>query len=280
LNLQAEEITIDYNGLKLNANLEKAGDNWRDGPVILMTHGTLGHNRMEIMATLQELFTEREISSLAINLSYGLSARESSTYDCATPHDHKHTDALDEIGEWLRWLSNQGVKSVVLLGHSRGGNQTAWFSAERDGDIVSKVILIAPSVWDEKKQTQGYLTRYNKPLAPVLNRATRLVDARQGEQQISPVDFIYCADTTATARAFVSYYQSEPRMDTPTLIKGITKPLLVIAGSEDSVVEGLIEAMEGMAQENLQFEVIDGADHMFRDLYAEEVADMVTESLP
>ena len=50
-------------------------------------------------------------------------------YDCATPHTHRHADAVEEIGAWLGWLQSQGVAKVALLGHSRGGNQTARFAA-------------------------------------------------------------------------------------------------------------------------------------------------------
>ena len=275
--LQAEEIKLDHNGLKVSANLEKVGDNWSAGPVVLMTHGTLAHNRMEIMATLQELFAEREISTLAINLSLGLSDRKG-MYDCAVPHTHKHTDALDEIGLWLGWLKKQGVKSVVLLGHSRGGNQTAWFAAERDEAAISKVVLVAPQIWSEEKNSKGYKKSYNTELAPVLEKAQKLVDSGKGDTPLKPVDFIYCAQTSATARAFVSYYETEPRMDTPALLKHIAKPVLVFAGSEDTVVKGLAEEMEKESERSsVSYEMIDGADHFFLDLYAEELADMAAE---
>ena len=69
----AEKVTLEHDGLTLNASLEKSG-NWPEGPLVLMTHGTLAHSGMEIMATLQELFAENDISSLAINLSLGISA--------------------------------------------------------------------------------------------------------------------------------------------------------------------------------------------------------------
>ncbi len=274
--LQAEEQQLELNGLKVSANLEAASDNWQQGTVVLMTHGTLAHNRMEIMATLQEMLKERGHTSLAINLSLGLSDRKG-MYDCAVPHTHKHTDALDEIGLWLGWLKKQGVKSVVLLGHSRGGNQTAWFAAERDDAAIKKVVLIAPQVWSEEKNSKGYQKSYDKPLAPVLARAQKLVDAGKGSSLIKPVDFIYCPESSASAAAFVAYYQPDARMDTPSLVKQIAKPVLVFAGSEDQVVAGLIEKMESIEKSNVSFEVIDGADHFFLDLYAEELADMTVE---
>lgn len=104
---RADEVSLDHAGLKLNASWMPAGEDWQTGPVLLMTHGTLAHGGMEIMATLQELFADAGMSSLSITLGLGLSDRHG-MYDCATLHTHRHTDALDEIGLWLQWLKEQG----------------------------------------------------------------------------------------------------------------------------------------------------------------------------
>jgi pimeloyl-ACP methyl ester carboxylesterase len=277
--VQAEAITLEHQGLKVRANLETSGDDWKAGPVILMTHGTLAHNHMEIMETLQQVFLDRGYSSLAINLSLGLDASErEGMYDCAVTHTHKHTDAVDEIGLWLDWLKKQGVEQVVLLGHSRGGNQTARFAAAHDSAAVKGVILVAPQTWSEAHETKDYQKRYGKPLAPVLAKAEKLVAEGKGDTLLKPVDFIYCEDTAATAEAFVSYYRPDPKMDTPTVIAEIEKPVLVFAGSADKVVANLSKKMAKLeGQKGVQFEVIDGAGHFFRDLYAEDLADIAQE---
>ena len=271
----AEEITLTNQGLVLNANLETTGADWQQGPVVLMTHGTLAHGGMEIMQTLQSALQERGISSLSMTLSLGLDNRNG-MYDCATPHTHRHTDAVDEIGAWLGWLQGQGVEEVALLGHSRGGNQSARFAAEHPDAPISAVILLAPQTWSETAAVQDYDKRFGKALEPQLERA-RLLDAEgRGAEMLVPVDFIYCAETSATAAAFLSYYSPDPRMDTPSLIPEIKAPLLVVAGSEDDVVAGLVEAVQPLADgERVNLSVLEGADHFFRDLYAEEIADEV-----
>ena len=275
--LQAAEVKLRLGELTLNAQLQKAGDNWPKGPVVLITHGTLAHNGMEIVATLQALFEERGISSLAINLSLGLDDRHG-MYACKTPHRHKHTDALNEIGAWLGWLESQGVQQVVLLGHSRGGNQTAWFAAERAAPLVSGLVLIAPATWDAERQAAQYSKRFGKPLAPIREQAQQMIAQGQGNQLMEGVDFIYCQDTSATAAAFANYYALEPRLDTPQLLPKLKQPVLVFAGSEDDVVRGLEQAVAPLADgDGIRFEVIDGADHFFRDLYAEDLADISVE---
>jgi pimeloyl-ACP methyl ester carboxylesterase len=273
----ADEVSRQYKGLKITANLVKVGDNWRQGPVLLMTHGTLAHSRMEIMATLQQLFAERGYSSLAVNLSLGVSDRKG-MYDCKVPHTHRHSDALDEIGLWRDWLKAQGVDNIVLLGHSRGGNQTAWFAAERDDPSVRAVVLVAPALWSEDYAARNYQKRYGKPLAPVLARAESLVKQDKGDTLMQPVDFIYCKDAAATARAFVSYYRADPRRHTPHLLRSIDKPVLVFAGSADTVVAGLEEQMAGvLGRDNISLQTLEGADHFFRDLYAEDLADSAVD---
>ncbi len=267
----AEEVSLKYRGLTVTANLESVGDDWATKPVVLMTHGTLAHNRMEIMEALQNTFKERGYSSLAINLSLGLSERKG-MYECATPHDHLHTDAIDEIGLWFDWLKGKGVKSVVMLGHSRGGNQTAWFVTEHDNPLIRSLVLVAPQTWSSP--TGDYKKRFNKPLAPQLAKAEKLLKSGKGDEMMKEVDFIYCEKASATARAFLSYHKGDQRLDTPYLVQKIGKPVLVIAGSEDSVVPDLVEKMQPIADgKRVTLTVIDGADHFFRDLYAEEVVD-------
>ncbi len=271
----AEEVTLAHAGLTLNANLENAGGEWQKGPVVLMTHGTLAHGRMEIMQSLQSALKDRGISSLSMTLSLGLDKRQG-MYECATPHSHKHTDAVEEIGAWLGWLQSQGVAKVALLGHSRGGNQSARYAAAHPDAPVTAVILVAPQTWTEAYAAEDYQKRYGKELAPQLDRARRLDAEGKGGSLMEHVDFVYCPDSSATAAAFLSYYAPDPRMDTPHLIPEIKAPVLVIAGSEDDVVTGLVERVQPLADgKRVTLTVLDGADHFFRDLYADEIADAV-----
>ncbi len=272
----ADEVAIKTADLTLNAKLEKA-DNWPSGPVVLITHGTLSHNGSEIITALQELLQENGLSSLAINLSLGIDNRHGS-YDCAVPHKHRHQDAIDEIGQWLDWLKKQGVKNVVLLGHSRGGNQTAWFAAEHDDSVISKIVLIAPQTWSQDYAAKDYQKRYDKPLAPLLEKAQNLVQQKKGQTLLKNIGFIYCKDASASADAIVSYYAAEPRMDTPYLLPKIGKPVLVFAGSEDQIVKGLDQQLKPLAESGkIELETIDGADHFFRDLYIEDLVDRTVE---
>lgn len=271
-NAYSREVTLSHQGITLNANFI-ALDHWQQRPVLLITHGTLSHNKNELIATLQELFAENDISSLALNLSLGLDNRHKS-YDCAIPHTHQHEDAITEIDIWLHWLQQQGAKNIILTGHSRGGNQTAWYASEHDSSLVSKIILIAPQLWSPKYAREDYQKRFGKDLAPILARAQALVARHKGKFLLSPVDFIYCQNTKATAQAFVSYYHNDMRKDTLFLLPKIKKPVLLFAGTEDSVVKNLDKKFVQIPhQNNIHLKILEGADHSFRDLYVEEIVD-------
>jgi len=275
---QAEDVSLkNAAGLGLGANLELAdGKSVADG-VVMLTHGTLAHNKMEIIANLQKLLAERGVSTLAPTLSLGVDSR-TGMYDCKVPSTHKHSDAMVEIGLWLGWLKDHGAKDVVLAGHSRGGNQTAWFAARENDPVVSKVVLIAPATWDAQKAAQGFEKTHKQPLAKVYAEAEALVAAGKGAELMKGVGVLYCPGADVAADSFVDYYTEDERRHTPNLLALIKVPVLVIAGSKDTVVAGLIEAVEPMADgEKIQLAVVDEADHFFLDFYIEDAADAIAE---
>jgi pimeloyl-ACP methyl ester carboxylesterase len=275
----AEEVTLEHEGVTLNGQLELAPDKSLEDGVVLMTHGTLAHNEMEIISQLQEQFRDRGVNTLAINLSLGKDERHG-PYDCDEPHRHRHTDAVEEIGAWVAWLEEQGAQDIVLLGHSRGGNQTAWYAAEAPEPTFAAVVLLAPSTWDEGRARSAYETTHGAPLEPVLERAQEMVREGRGDEMMEGVGFLYCEQTSATAEAFVSYYEPDVRFDSPRLLPHIEAPTLVIAGSADTITPDLPERMDLTAKEEIEhveLVVIDGADHFFRDLYVDDVVDAVLE---
>lgn len=275
---QAEEVTLSHQkGLMLNANLEFAtGKNFSDG-VILITHGGLAHRDMEIITYLQKLLKERGYNTLAINLSLGLTNRHG-MYDCAVTQRHTNNDAADEIGAWVDWLKQQGATRVVLLGHSRGGAQTALYAARPGNALVKAVVLIAPATRDNTSAT-AYLNNFKQPLAPLLEKAQKLHRSGKGSTVLGQIGLLNCVNTSATADTFISYYaqdQQDSRLDTPALLPKIEQPILVVVAGNDTVVIGLDKKVAPLADgRHIQMRVIEGADHTFRDLFTDDAVDTI-----
>ncbi len=276
LPVQAQEIKERFNDLTVNAKLVLAEGKTLKDEVVLLTHGTLTHNGRETYQSIQTLLAENGISSLAPNLSLNINDRHGE-YDCNQLHTHQHEDAMLEIDFWVKWLQSQGTTNLTLMGHSRGGNQTAWYSVEQDSDIIKKVVLIAPQTWSHAAEQADYKKRYGTDIAPLLNRASEWVKQGKGHKKLENIDFIYCKDTQVSAQAFVSYYGNEPRMDTPTLLEQAVKPTLVIIGSADQVVADLTAKMKKVNNKQVSSYIIEDSDHFFLDLFAEELVEVVVE---
>jgi dienelactone hydrolase len=251
----ASEVAIEHSGLTLNGNLELSGDGDMSDGIVLILHGTLGHNGMEIISTLQEVLIENERNSLAVNLSLNVDDRHG-FFPCDSQHSHKMDDASDELSAWVSWLASEGANDIVILGHSRGGNQVARFIVDRQPDLRA-AILIAPSVAAEN-------TDVGNEEAIALATTSEWMEG---------VEFLHCSDTTVSGSSYLSYYGPVNRIDTPALLKEIEIPVMVFSGSEDTVVPDLALRMKTSNQENVAFEEIDGAGHFFRDLYLYDVVD-------
>lgn len=272
--VHAKEVTLKHKGLTLNADLAVAANkNLSDG-VILLTHGGLAHRDMDSLVYLRGLLSERGYNVLAINLSLGIDNRHG-MYDCQTTHRHRNEDILEEVSAWMQWLKGQGAKQVVLLGHSRGGGQTALYAAEGDSTLVSKVVLLAP-VMRASTSPEEYQKRFSQTLAPVLAKAEKLVAEGKGDNILKGVGLMNCRDTSATAASFVSYYGATARTDTPSLLPNIKVPTLVVVAGEDDVVVGLDKVIAPQVDgKRVSMKIIDGADHFIRDLFADDAVDSI-----
>ncbi|MQX37835.1 alpha/beta hydrolase [Roseospira navarrensis] len=268
----AEEVTLAHDGLTLTADHRVPPEADAIGPTVLITHGTLAHNKMEIIESLQDALAERNINSLAINLSLGVDNRHGS-FDCTRPHRHKHTDALAEIDAWVDWLEDQGVKAITLAGHSRGGNQVAWYAAESDDPGIKGVVLIAPALWDAEAFAAQYEEVTGMPLADLLAKA----EGMNPDEMMTLDRFLYCNDAEVAAGTVLDYYADDQRRNTPSLLSDIEVPTVVVIGTADDVVPGLMGEMNGVEGENVSLKVVHGATHYFRDLYVEDVVDAVTQ---
>jgi pimeloyl-ACP methyl ester carboxylesterase len=271
-----QEVTTIHGGLTLDGVLNVPERHRLSDGVVLMTHGTFAHNRMRLMTDLQHLLGARGLSTLAITLSLGVDRRRG-MYECARPHHHLHTDSLDEIGAWLEWLRDAGAENITLLGHSRGGNQTAWFTSERlsGNDDIKAVVLMAPMTWSGAEAHEFYQEHHGIDIRPVIEQAKSM----DGDQMLEDVPFLFCPATTAAARSYLSYHGDEPRLDTPSLMAGIRRPLLVVSAENDEIMDDLPTRTEEVARAGLELVVIPDADHFFKGPFAVQAADAVADFL-
>lgn len=274
----AQEVTLQHQGLTLNAELTLAPAKTVSDGVILMTHGALAHRDMDSLVYLRKLLKERGYNTLAINLSLGINNRHG-MLDCHLTQRHRNDDAVTEIGLWLNWLGKHGARQVILLGHSRGGAQTALYAAEHHSSLVRAVVLLAPAI-KENTDANAYQQRYHQSLSPLLQQARQLVRAGRGTAVLNHIGFLTCPDTAVTADAFLSYYGQSRRVDAPSLIPGIRVPTLIVVAGDDHIVVGLDNKVAPLLDgKRVRMSVVAGADHQFRDLYADDAVEAIVAFL-
>ncbi len=140
----AEQVSLDYLGLEISANLEMAaGKSLKSDGAVILVHDTLGHDRMELMAALQDGLRDLGVNSLAITLGLGMDKRHG-MFDCAMEQDHRHEDALEEIAAWVQWLKEKGAAIITVAGHGRGANQVALYAINRIDKAVKRAVLLSP----------------------------------------------------------------------------------------------------------------------------------------
>ncbi len=269
----ARTVTVAHAGRTLVAELELAGGRTLADGAILMVHGTMAHRGADPMRHLRRLLRDRGHSTLSINLSLGRDRREG-MFDCAWPNTHRAEDALAEIGVWLDWLRREGARRVTLLGFSRGGQQAAWFAAQRPPGALEAVVLLAPIVAGDL--AGRYAARFGAAIEPLVARARALQSAGEGGGHLRGVGFLNCERTDVSADAFLSYYAPRPESELAVTLPRVAAPVLVVVAGGDEIVRDLDQRIAPLADgKRVRMTVIPGSDHFFRDLYGEDAADAV-----
>ena len=274
-----QELELLVGGRATLATLRTPASVGPDTPLIVMTHGTLAHKDMEVIQGVAKALEQRGIASLAHTLSMGLDRRKG-MYDCTTRHDYVVDDAVAEIGAWVTKARSMS-RFVFTLGHSRGANQVARYLAASETPPVAGAVLLAPvTAKAEADLRASYAQTYGKPLESLLEKATKAVATGRGGEWMDAPGFIYCRNAVVTARAFKSFYAADTGQDTAALVARVKLPVLVLAATKDAVVPDVVASFAPLANSSggrVHLDRIEDADHFFRDLFAEDVADRIAD---
>jgi len=263
----ADSWQVQHNNKLLNASFVDAGS---DQHIYLIVHGTWAHQGMEIISSLQTLLEERDVSSLAITLSLGLSDR-AGFMSCDKPVHATQDMAVDEIQVWIDTLIEHGFKKITIIGHSRGSGQVALYEKQHPGNVDS-LVLLAPSVW----RKEAVFTRYNARSDASIEDILTLARSSEAPPLIGPYPLISCDSIMASPQSFLSYYGEGTEKHTPALLQTSTVPVHIILGSEDTIVRWADRDIRAVEKNpRVVIDTVEGAGHFFRDLYLDDVLDLI-----
>ena len=267
---RAEPVQLLHEGLHLNGNLIETNAQTDPGQktIYLILHGTWAHLGMEIIQDMQALLEEQGASSLAISLSLGLDNR-SGFLSCDQTIQAQHGNAMEELRAWRDWLVEQGWKRIILVGHSRGGNQVSLYQRAYQDPLVMELDLLAPMVWQESRVQADYQKATGYPLKPLLELAREFPDKVFTAPRVN-----HCDSVPVTGHSFLSYYAATPQKDTPSVLKDIQRPVYVYLGGKDPISRRFAqEYAQNPPLKQVNLLTIEGADHFFRDFYLDEVVE-------
>jgi hypothetical protein len=238
----ADEAKIEHLGLELIGNLETAsGELGSARAIVLIVPDALAVHSADGPRALQAGLVAHRIPSLAITLSLGMDARRK-PFDCGFDHDHRDSDAAQEIAAWVQWLVAQGARAVVLVGEGRGALQVALEAPAQDAGTgpsadpataVRGLVVIAPSPSDPPSRAADFRSRYGTDLGPVLAEAHRVGRESGEDSSIDVPGFLGCARARATAGAFLDAYDPERAPDLVRLVRKRGLPTLAFLPPDD-----------------------------------------------
>ena len=293
---ETNQVQIEGAVHKLNGLLT-ATENNPNKNIVLLVHGILGHQEMEIISNIRSILSENNIDSLSVNLSYGVGARGNSFFPCNRKHKHNEKSSIDEISQWYNYLLSKDYSNIYLLGHSRGAlNVAQSFTHHNPVLSVKGVFLLAPPSMNTNDYFQLYKDSYGINLKTKMSEMKNRI--KNGSEDYSEISFFHCQKAIVHDVTFLSYYEhTTPKslkirmlgftystkntfysypdlLDSLRYIKDFT---FIFTASEDSISNFTYNKIKNSNKKNVELIMIDGSGHMFRDLYLEEVMDTVLE---
>ena len=264
----------DEFGNKLNANYI---NNDFSKTIVVILHGTRGHKKLELIQTLSERFSDSNIDTLSMNLSYGITNRNDDFLPCNIIHDHLNSHSISEIKLWFDFIKQKNkYEKIILLGHSRGGLNMAQFYSSLSDDnkkIISKVIMLAP-ISDE------YLDIIERIKNDSLIQ--KIKNNSIGDDQVIKIDFMSCNNAEVKYVTYKDYTHITntdigSRGSLIGLLNSFSVRTLIVTASDDDITPNTYERVSSIDNRYINVVQIDDADHFFRDLYFDDMFDAILE---
>jgi len=135
----AQEVTLAFKHIPLKAVAEYSKGDVKK-PAVLILHGFLTNNQFHTITAISDTLQLEGYTTLAPNLTLGINLRRN-PLSCSSIHTHTLGQDLQEIDQWVQWLTQQGHDRIILLGHSSGSQQLVEYLVSYPHPNIKQVIL-------------------------------------------------------------------------------------------------------------------------------------------
>ena len=242
--------------------------------VAISIHGTRGFKTMEVISVLSDNLLDLNIDTIAPNISYGVNDRVNDFLSCDMKHLHNQYANVDEIIKWFLFAVEKDYKDIILIGHSRGGQDI--IQAYKKilklypgiSKKISSLVLLAPLADDTDEINISLQKSHSTTISEFLNR---------DDNAFIKINFLNCNNATVKISSFLSYYNLPRDEQLIPMLKDIDIDTYVFTASEDTFVPKTHSKVSYIRNNNIKLLQIEGADHFFRDLFLDDIIDKLSD---
>jgi pimeloyl-ACP methyl ester carboxylesterase len=164
-------------------------------------------------------------------------------------------DDVSEVRLWVNWLTTQGHKNIVLIGHSFAAVQFIAYARENPAPEIARMIFLGPSDMEHKFFSPGRV-----------DKKTALKLAARDKNALGNFELGFCKQYRSTAPAYLSYVEWTQERVLQALPK-IRIPHIAVFGDGDTVVSK--QWPDQVRKAGTQVIMIPDASHFFDDSNAD-----------
>ena len=161
-----------------------------------------------------------------------------------------------------------------MIGHSRGGQDV--LNAYKkilevyptESKKISSIVLLAP-LTDNVDDINDHLQKSNNS---TMNQLLNM----DGDSLIE-MNFLNCSNAKVKISSFLSYYNLARQDETIQILKDIKISTNVFTASEDAFVPKTHSKIAKINNSYINLVQVEGSDHFFRDLFLDEVIEILSE---
>jgi pimeloyl-ACP methyl ester carboxylesterase len=258
---QAEKVSSTLpSGVVINAEYT-SGDPAQ--PALLVVHGFLQTREFQATRNILDGLSDMGYEVLGPSLSLGIGNRRKSL-SCEALHKHTLEDDLEELDHWVDWLLQRGHSSIVLIGHSWGGQHALAYVAKYPDRPIAGVVAISLV---RSRQDEPTLAAQSEQAMARLNGGVAGLDSYA---------LNFCKKYTGTPQSYLSYAKWT---DSKVLaaVKNTRPPVYVILGGSDRRIDDVW--ITALRDSGAEVSKIAGADHFFSSQYEFDLLDELEKSL-
>ena len=130
----------------------------------------------------------------------------------------------------------------------------------------------------------GTKTYYEEELGIPYELIIKSPDNYYLADRYKPINFLFCENVNVSSQTFGSYLNySRNKLDYPftfnilDLINESTFPVTIFSGTDDEITMDNYKIYKKIKKSNVKAITLEGGGHFFRDLYLEDVIDIIIE---